>query len=266
MAGSIYDKPTKQLIKEFVKSFVPPVPKGSSLTERKTLEQGGYFTRQEILSWFKERYPKLKPGTVNAHLILMSTNAPSRVHHNLRRDGSDDLLFQIDGSRFRIYSEDTDPPPIYKRELEDRADEDTDDGEAMKPEAREFAYENDLKNFLANNLNIIRSSLKVYQDGDISGLEFPVGNRRVDILAIDNDKDLVVIELKVSKGYDRVVGQLLRYMGWIEQNLAEPGQKVKGMIIARGISDDLRLATSRVNDIELYEYELSVTLKKIYAE
>ena len=74
-----------------------------------------------------------------------------------------------------------------------------------------------------------------------------------------------MIELKVSKGYDRAVGQLLRYMGWIAQNLAEPGQKVKGMIIARTISDDLRLATSRVQDVELYEYELSISLKKIEA-
>jgi hypothetical protein len=72
-----------------------------------------------------------------------------------------------------------------------------------------------------------------------------------------------VIELKVSKGYDRAIGQLLRYMGWIDQNLAEPGQKVKGMIIARSISDDLRLATSRISDVELYEYQLSISLNKI---
>lgn len=72
-----------------------------------------------------------------------------------------------------------------------------------------------------------------------------------------------MIELKVSKGYDRAIGQLLRYMGWIDQNLAEPGQKVKGMIIARSISDDLRLATSRISDVELYEYQLSISLNKI---
>ena len=72
-----------------------------------------------------------------------------------------------------------------------------------------------------------------------------------------------MIELKVSKGYDKAIGQLLRYMGWIQQNLAEPGQKVKGMIIARTISYDLRLATSRVQDVELFEYDLSISLKRI---
>lgn len=263
MPGSKYDKSTKELFKEFAASFVPPPEKGFGLIERKPLDQGGHFTRQEILAWFQEHYPKLKRGTVNAHLIVMSTNAPSRVHHNLRPKGADDLLFQIDGSSFRLYVKDSDPPPIYKLDTGSETSEDADNAEDTQPEAHEFAYENDLKNFLASNLGVIRPNLSVYQDGDITGVEFPVGNRRIDILAVEDDSDLVVIELKVSKGYDRAVGQLLRYMGWIEQNLAEPGQKVKGMIIARSISDDLRLATSRVTDVELYEYELSISLNKI---
>lgn len=263
MAGSKYDKSTKELFKEFVDSFVPPPAKGLGLIERKPLEQGGHFTRQEILKWFQEHYPGLKRATVNAHLIVMSTNAPSRVHHHLRPNGADDLLFQMDASNFRLYVKESDPPPIYKDDSDLDTTEDTDNDVDTVPETHEFAYENDLKNFLAGNLSIIRPTLSVYREGDITGVEFPVGNRRIDILAVENGTDFVVIELKVSKGYDRAVGQLLRYMGWIEQNLAEPGQKVKGMIIARSISNDLRLATSRISDVELYEYELSISLNRI---
>jgi len=259
---SIYPKSTKELFEEFVHSFVPPPPKGFGLIERKPLADGGHFTRQEILRWFQENYPKIKQGTVNAHLILMSTNAPSRVHYNLRSNGADDLLFQIDRSNFRLYAKDSDPPPIYKQDAETSTAEDADNGEDELGETHEFAYENDLKNFLVNNLHVIRPSLAVYQDGDINGVEFPVGGRYIDILAVE-DGELVVIELKVSKGYDRAVGQLLRYMAWIEKNLAEPSQRVKGMIIARTISEDLRLATSRVKDVELFEYQLSLTLNRI---
>lgn len=263
MPGSKYDKSTKELFKEFVASFVPPPASGFGLIERKPLDQGGHFTRQEILEWFKEHYPKLKRGTVNAHLIVMSTNAPSRVHHNLRPNGADDLLFQKDGSSFRLYVKETDPAPIYKTDAGLDTPKDDENGDDTVAETHEFAYEKDLKNFLVSNLNIVRPTLSVYRDGDISGIEFPVGSRRIDILAVENENDFVVIELKVSKGYDRAVGQLLRYMGWIEQNLAEPGQRVKGMIIARTISEDLRLATSRINDVELFEYELSISLNKI---
>jgi endonuclease len=260
---SIYPKSTKELFKEFVHSFTPPTIEGFGLVERKPLLEGGHFTRKEILSWFQEKYPKIKQATVNAHLILMSTNAPSRVHYNVRPNGADDLLFQTDPSNFRLYVKDSDPPPIYKQDLEAGTAGDTDNDDEERGETHEFAYEKDLRNFLVNNMWVIRPSLCVYRDGDINGVEFPVGERYVDILAMENQSDLVVIELKVSKGYDRAVGQLLRYMGWIQQNLAEPGQKVKGMIIARTISEDLRLATSQVNDVELFEYKLAISLKKI---
>jgi endonuclease len=46
-------------------------------------------------------------------------------------------------------------------------------------------------------------------------------------------------------------------------NQAEANQKVRGIIIAREISDDLHLAASKVPDIELFEYDLSVSLRKV---
>ncbi len=60
-----------------------------------------------------------------------------------------------------------------------------------------------------------------------------------------------------------MVGQLLRYMAWIQRHHAEPRQAVRGIIIAREISDDLKLACSYLPDVLLYEYELSVALRKV---
>ena len=68
----------------------------------------------------------------------------------------------------------------------------------------------------------------MYEDDEgIKGVEFPAGNRRIDILAVDDKKRLVVIELKVSRGYDRTVGQLLGYMARIKKELAEPNQDIR---------------------------------------
>jgi RecB family endonuclease NucS len=70
------------------------------------------------------------------------------------------------------------------------------------------------------------------------------------------------VELKVSRGYERVVGQLLRYMGWVEQNM-ETSQPARGIIVAKEISSDLKLASSRIPDIRLIEYEISFKLRPV---
>ena len=106
--------------------------------------------------------------------------------------------------------------------------------------------------------------LKLYEDedGEFTGVEFPAGQRYIDILAVGTDDAYVVIETKVSRAYDRVVGQILRYMGWIKENLANEAS-VRGIIVASEIYEDLILATSSVENIRLVEYEISFSLKSV---
>jgi RecB family endonuclease NucS len=68
--------------------------------------------------------------------------------------------------------------------------------------------------------------------------------------------------MKVSRGYDRTAGQLLRYMAWVKKNLAG-SKKVRGLIVAREISEDLKLAVSLISDVQLIEYELSFKLHPV---
>jgi len=218
------------------------------------------ITKPSVISWFREHYPKIKEGTVTAHLIRLSTNAPNRLHYSAK-PGDDDLLFQLDSNRFRHYDPASDPPPICKGGTPPPV---TPDPEGNFPDsAGEFAYEADLRDFLAKNLSLLERGLRLYEEEGISGIEFPVGGRFIDILALDTTNNYVVIELKVSKGYDRVVGQLLRYTAWVAQNHAEPSQSVRGIIVAREISEDLLLACSGVAHVQLFEYQLAVTLKQV---
>jgi len=172
----------------------------------KELSNDEIITKDEVVSWFEENYPLIKKTTISAHLIKMSINAHSRIHYNVNLEGQDDLFFQIDGRRFRLYKPETDPKPIYSNEEGISGEDETPD------EPNEFAYERDLKNFLAKNIQLLDSDIRLYEDEDINGIEFPVGGRFIDILVLDGNNDYVVIELKVSRGYDRVIGQLMRYM------------------------------------------------------
>jgi endonuclease len=243
---ALYDKPVRQLFWEMVSDI--------------SLQKGEVLTRQQVIGWFSKNYPKVKPATIAAHLIRLSVNAPSR-HHYSAKPAEDDLLYQIDSSRFRLYDAAVDPRPVIQGTESPGGTEPEEDADTLT--SAEFAYERDLKHFLARNLSLIELGLRLFEEEEVSGLEFPVGGRFIDILAVDTRNNLVVIELKVSKGYDRVVGQLLRYMAWIEQNQVEPDQQVRGIIIARTISEDLRLACTRVEGVSLFEYELAVTLRRI---
>lgn len=222
------------------------------------LVTGQIFSREQAIQWFAEYYPNVKQGTVEAHLIRLSTNIPTRLHYSPRADGTDDWFYKIDRSNFRLYEKGRDPVPISELtplELEPV--------EMPVEGTSEFAYEHDLRDYLAHNLHIIEPSLKLYKDEGITGVEFPAGGRYIDILALDKNGGYVVIELKVSKGYDRVIGQLLRYVSWIKQHHAEPNQSVRGIIIAKSISEDLLLACSELPSISLYEYDLLVLVNKV---
>ncbi|HBQ39016.1 MAG TPA: DUF91 domain-containing protein [Halieaceae bacterium] len=248
--ASLYDKPVRALMHDMVCDI--------------DLKPDTVISRDRVRSWFGENYPKIKDGTIAAHLLRMSVNSKSRVHYGAK-PGEDDLFFQVDPKHFRLYRPQNDPAPIYPGDdVEQAVREEVQ--ELPEEGSPEFAYEKDLQNYLARNLHLIESGLTLFEDEGINGLEFPVGGRFIDILATDSDGNYVVIELKVSKGYDRVVGQLLRYMAWIRTNQTELGQSVRGIIVARHISEDLLLACSGVEGVQLFEYELSVSLHEARLE
>ena len=105
----IYEKATWQLMREMVKEF--------------DLEKGEIIPRDRIAKWFKEKYPKIKKATVDAHLLKMSINAPSRIHYSAKPN-QDDLFFQIDKGNFRLFDHENDPIPIYEKIIAEHVDED----------------------------------------------------------------------------------------------------------------------------------------------
>ena len=70
------------------------------------------------------------------------------------------------------------------------------------------------------------------------------------------------MELKKGRASDVVVGQLLRYMGFVQEELAEPTQAVRGVIIALEDDQRLRRALAMVPSIEFYRYEVNFKLVK----
>ena len=149
-------------------------------------------------------------------------------------------------------------------ENEDLALEDQDTQDSDRETVFELEWQ--LRDFIAHNIETLRidgKALRLYVD-DIGrdGVEYPTGVGPIDILALDSDDSFVVFELKRGRVADKAIGQISRYMGWIKKNLAR-GKMVKGVIVAKSISSNLRHAIVAVPNVSLFEYEVAFSLNQI---
>jgi endonuclease len=127
-----------------------------------------------------------------------------------------------------------------------------------------FSLEYQLRDFIASNLSTISINgrrLRLYIDATgRDGVEFPSAVGPIDILAVDDNGSFFVFELKRASSADRAIGQLARYMGWVQQTIGK-GREVSGVIVAKSISENLRYAASIVPKVHLFEYEVEFHLK-----
>lgn len=128
---------------------------------------------------------------------------------------------------------------------------------AMEKHLEEFLIENWSQTELGKNYDLFT------EDGEIIGQQYDTEIGTIDILGISKDKKtLLVVELKKGRASDVVVGQIQRYMGFIKEELLEPDQEVKGIIIALDDDKKIRYALSVANNIDFYRYEIDFKLIK----
>jgi restriction system protein len=127
----------------------------------------------------------------------------------------------------------------------------------MEKHLEDFLVENWAQTELGKEYDIYE------EEGERVGQQYQTDTGPLDILATSKDKKtLLVVELKKGRASDVVVGQVLRYMGYVKEELLEVGQAVKGVIVALEDDQKLRRALAVAPDVELYRYEVSFKLLK----
>ncbi len=127
----------------------------------------------------------------------------------------------------------------------------------------EFALEDHLEEFIYQNWSKINwgSKLELYEVDDQNGRQFPAATWRIDFLAVDKETgDLIVIELKRGKTSDSTVGQILRYINWVNENIAKANQNVRGIIIAGNIDESLKYSVKNLNNLKVKTYKVNFQL------
>tara|TARA_B100001105_G_scaffold177865_1_gene143399 strand:+ start:7562 stop:8113 length:552 start_codon:yes stop_codon:yes gene_type:complete len=120
--------------------------------------------------------------------------------------------------------------------------------------AHEALLERTVQVFLSANLQLL--GLGPLQ---LLGMEYPVDGGRIDILA-RGDGVLFVIEVKRGVATREAVGQLQAYVG--HMMTAEPGMKVRGILVAADLDAHARAALFATPTIDFWSFAVAFTLTK----
>lgn len=112
-----------------------------------------------------------------------------------------------------------------------------------------FSLERDMQAALRRNIGSLDPSLNILDDG----AERAVNSGLIDITC-DDGVSIVVVELKAGKADSRAIGQILGYMGDIQEE--EGGKPVRGILVAHDFDKRAKAAARVVPTLTLKKYAI----------
>ena len=203
------------------------------------------FGHQDI--FLEKIYSDYKPETYGVELYLRNNylllDIKNKYASNLSNDEFAYLLYKI----FEIKKGDAAEPQHV---------EDESKIEALEVQHYQSLIHSNFNQLFGRKLEYYDPERQNEKNGHFDTQE--VGT--MDFLAIDQNKDLVVIELK-RESTDVTLGQILRYMGWVNKNLCKKDQKIKGLIIAEIKDNRLEYALTVTPNVTFRKMKLNVEIE-----
>jgi hypothetical protein len=218
------------------------------------------FTVQDMLDWFADHYPDVLVPTIRAQMVVVAGNSPAYLFNDTynRRPP---ILWRVSRGVYEPYDREKHgdiATPNAGFEL-------LDDAEEAIETAQEFFLEQYLEEFLFDNWGRIEFGrpLELWSPDHRSARQFDTGDiGRLDFLCRDTSTDsLIVMELKRGTPSDAVVGQTLRYVGWVKENLARADQRVEGIIVVSEPDERLQFSVLATPNLHLRRYNISFSLE-----
>lgn len=205
------------------------------------------FGHQDL--FLKKIYSDYKPETYGVELYLRNNylllDVKKKYASNLSNDEFAHLLYKL----FEIKKADS----IGSQEIEEESNI-----EALEVQHYQTLIHRNFNKLFKGELQYYDPERQNEKHGRFDTQE--VGE--MDFLAIDKNGDLVVIELK-RNSTDKTLGQILRYMGWVNKNLCKENQKVKGIIIAETKDNRLEYALTIVPNVVFKRMKLNVEIEDV---
>jgi RecB family endonuclease NucS len=130
------------------------------------------------------------------------------------------------------------------------------DEELAAAEEITFSLERDLQAALRKKIEQLEPGLKIIDDGR----ERTTEAGRIDITAVDAERNIVIIELKAGTAPREVIAQVLAYMAAIRE---ADGQPVRGILVAGDFDRRVILAARAIPNLELRKYSFQFTFEPV---
>jgi len=231
----------------------------------------GVLNTNDVIAKIYSQYPDQpwKKNTISHHLVGLSVNHPSSRHHlSIRKHA---FLFSLGNGRYRRWNQEQDGKYILTDtgvELEDEGEDaiisEEESGEEIEHDnssnGTSISLERDLEKYIIANLELLEPGLTLYEKNGINGNQFDTNVVGIlDILAIDDKGNFVIVELKAGKGEEKVCGQILRYMGWVKREIAKE-KLVRGIIVANDFHERVKYAIEAMPNVILKKYAVHFEL------
>jgi restriction system protein len=197
---------------------------------------GGMLPHRRTVKWLDAQFSRAEASDVLRNSLGANGTVIMINHH---QEEIDRLLGKAGGAILRSTDDAVEDPSAF----------------AMEMHLEHFLIANWSRTILGREFDVLE------EDGELIGKQFTTDTGRIDILAVSKDrKRLLVVELKKGRASDVVVGQIMRYMGYVQEELAEPGQTVEGVIIAHEDDTRIRRALTLMPSIKFFRYQVSFQL------
>lgn len=120
---------------------------------------------------------------------------------------------------------------------------------SIEERQQRFSLERDMQAALRHNITSLDPALRIIDDG----AERAVGSGLIDITCEDGN-GIVIIELKAGRADSRAIGQILGYMGDVQEEEEKP---VRGILVAHDFDRRAKSAARVVPNLMLQRYAIA---------
>lgn len=214
------------------------------------------LTTLQVIDQIQKKYPgKWKEITIRTHLIGCSINHKSSKYYPTFQK----FLYTIEPGKMRLF--DPEKEGEFKElssglKIQFVSTESVPIKEAAL--GVNLSIQKDLRNYLRKDIARLEPGLKLFTE---ESLNVSVEAAKIDVLATDSKGSLVVIKLKGDMARINTLGEILKSITSIKNEIGE--RSIRGKIVAEDFDNEIIHAVKKALNVSLVKYKANYDFEEV---